>query len=113
MLAVALLFLVGVWIWLLGFAASDLLRRGDLGIGGKAAWLLALLGLPYLGVLVYIAREGGGLAERRKAPSDDLRRALCEIAVSASDELAKLDGLRARKAISPAEYNRLRSHLLD
>lgn len=113
MLQVAALFLVVVWIWLLVVAAIDLARHRDLAPGGKAAWLVALVALPYLGVLAYIAREGGGMAARRKAPSDELRRALRTIAISAADELAKLDGLRARKAISPAEYNRLRSGLLD
>lgn len=113
MVQVVVLFLVVVWTWLLVVAAIDLLRRRDLGLGGKAAWMVALLGLPYLGVLAYIAREGGGMAARRRQPSDELRWALRSMAVSATDELAKLDGLRARKAISPAEYNRLRSGLLD
>ena len=113
MLLFASIFLVVVWMWLLLFAVGDLLRRADLGIVGRAAWLLALVALPYVGVLAYIAREGRGMARRRKAPSDDLRRALRQLAVSAVDELAKLEGLRARKAISTAEYNRLRSRLLE
>lgn len=113
MLLFASIFLVVVWIWLLLFAAGDLLRRPDLGIGRRSAWLLALVAVPYVGVLAYVAREGRGMAERRRAPSDDLRRALRQLAVSASDELAKLEGLRARKAISLAEYNRLRSRLLE
>ena len=113
MLLIAAIFLAAVWIWLLLFSANDLLRRRDLGTGGKAAWLLVLAGIPFLGVLVYVARESGGMAERRRAASEDLRQALRQLAVSASDELTKLDGLRRRKAISPAEYNRLRSRLLD
>lgn len=113
MLAVVGVFLVVVWIWLLVVAAADLLRRDDLSPGRKAAWAAALVGLPYLGVLAYIAREGGGMAERRRAPSDELRRSLRALAASATDELAKLEALRARKAISPSEYNRLRSRLLE
>jgi hypothetical protein len=113
MLPVAAGFLVVVWIWLLVVAATDLLRRDDLSAGGKAAWALLLVALPYAGVLAYVAREGGGMAERRKAPSEELRRSLRAIAVSAADELAKLEGLRARKAISPSEYNRLRSRFLE
>lgn len=107
----AIAFLVAVWIWLLIVAAIDLLRRDDLGMGGKSAWLALMVGVPYGGLLAYIARESGGMAQRRKAPSDDLRQALGLLGRSAVDELAKLDRLRARQAISPDEYKRLRSQL--
>ena len=52
------------------------------------------------------------MAQRRGAPSDELRQALREIATSASDELVKLERLRARQAISASEYDRLRAQLL-
>jgi hypothetical protein len=37
--------------WIVG--AVSVLRRGDLGAGGKALWLVVLLVLPLLGLLVY------------------------------------------------------------
>jgi Phospholipase_D-nuclease N-terminal len=37
--------------WIVG--AVSVLRRGDLGVGGKALWLVVLLVLPLLGLLVY------------------------------------------------------------
>ena len=37
--------------WVVGAAA--VLRRGDLGAGGKALWLVVLLVLPIVGLLVY------------------------------------------------------------
>jgi H+/Cl- antiporter ClcA len=41
--------------WILAWAvgALSVLRRGDLGGGGKALWLVVLLVLPFLGLLVY------------------------------------------------------------
>jgi Phospholipase_D-nuclease N-terminal len=44
---------VAAWIlaWVVG--AVSVLRRGDLGLGGKALWLVVLLVLPFLGLLVY------------------------------------------------------------
>jgi hypothetical protein len=113
MLAVGATFLVAVWIWLVVVAANDLLRRDDLSPGRRAAWGLGLVALPYAGVLAYIASQGAAMAERRRAPSEELRRSLRAMAVSATDELAKLEGLHARKAISPSEYDRLRSRLLE
>ncbi len=105
-------FLTLVWAWLIAFTAGDLLRRADLSVGHKAAWLLVMVGVPIGGVLLYIARDGVGMAERRKATSDELRHALRALATSASDELVKLEALRARQAISAAEYDRLRAQLL-
>ena len=37
--------------WMVG--AVSVLRRRDLGAGGKALWLVVLLVLPFLGLLVY------------------------------------------------------------
>ncbi len=45
--------LVAAWIlaWVVGAVA--VFRRGDLGIGGKALWLVVLLVFPFLGLLVF------------------------------------------------------------
>jgi len=34
-------------------AVVDVFRRHDLSTGGKAAWVIALLVLPFIGLLVY------------------------------------------------------------
>jgi ABC-type uncharacterized transport system permease subunit len=50
LLAIAVM---AAWIlaWIVG--AVSVSRRGDLGAGGKALWLVVLLVLPFLGLLVY------------------------------------------------------------
>lgn len=40
-----------IFVWLL--VAVRVLRRHDLGVGGKVLWLVAILVLPVLGLLVY------------------------------------------------------------
>ena len=40
-----------VFVWLL--VATRVLRRNDLGAGGKALWLIVILVLPFLGLLLY------------------------------------------------------------
>jgi hypothetical protein len=37
--------------WVVG--AISVLRRGDLGVGGKLVWLVVFLVLPVFGLLVY------------------------------------------------------------
>ena len=40
-----------IFVWLL--VAARVLRRHDLGVGGKALWLLVILFLPLLGLFAY------------------------------------------------------------
>ena len=52
------------WIWLLILIISDLFRR-DVSGWAKAAWVVALIILPFLGTLIYLIAEGKGMTERR------------------------------------------------
>ena len=52
------------WIWLLIMIFSDLFRRHVSG-WAKAAWVVFLIILPFLGVLIYLIAEGKGMTERR------------------------------------------------
>jgi hypothetical protein len=47
-LAAVVLFLV-LWVR----AVVDVVRRRDLSVGGKAAWAIAMLIIPFIGLLVY------------------------------------------------------------
>jgi len=42
-----------VWVFVWFLVATRVLRRRDLGAGGKALWLLVILLLPFLGLLLY------------------------------------------------------------
>ena len=53
-----------VWIWLMIVILSDLFRR-DLSGWAKAAWVVFLIILPFLGTLIYLIANGSGMAERR------------------------------------------------
>jgi Phospholipase_D-nuclease N-terminal len=46
--AVIVLFLI-LWVR----AVLDVIRRPDLSVGGKAAWAVGMLVLPFIGLLVY------------------------------------------------------------
>ena len=35
------------------FLVIDVVRRRDLSVGGKAAWAIAMLLIPFIGLLVY------------------------------------------------------------
>ena len=61
--AVILLFLV-LWVR----AVIDVVRRGDLTVGVKAAWALAMLIVPFIGLLVYtmLRPSDGQIAQRSR-----------------------------------------------
>jgi hypothetical protein len=63
--AVIVLFLL---LWLR--AVLDLFRkRGDLSVGGKAAWTIGMLVFPFIGLLVYtmLRPADSQIAQRRRA----------------------------------------------
>jgi hypothetical protein len=107
------IFIFVLWLWLLVTTAIDLFRRSDVSAVGRFLWAIVLVGLPYVGTLAYILREGTGMAERKRIQSEELRDALRELAgFSAADELLKLDRLKAQNIISKEEYMMLRSRLV-
>ena len=54
-----------IWFWLLIVIFADLFRRHDVSGWGKAAWVVFLIVLPFLGVLVYLISQSTGMTERR------------------------------------------------
>ena len=51
------------WIWILVVILTDVFRRRDISGWGKAAWIVFLIVLPFLGVLVYMISQHDGMAE--------------------------------------------------
>ena len=107
------IFIFIMWFWLLISIAGDLFRRNDISGWGKAAWIIVLILIPYIGVLVYLITQGRGMAERNAQQAqqarEELRRA---VGFSAADEIEKLDRLKKAGTISDAEFTRLRAQLV-
>ena len=106
------IFVFVVWFWLFINVAADLFRRHDISGWVKAIWVIALIVVPYLGVLIYLIFQERGMAERnaRQAQQarDELRRV---VGFSAADEIEKLDRLKKAGSISDAEFARLRARI--
>ena len=54
-----------LWIWLAITCFMDIFRRHDTGGFAKALWVIFIIVLPYLGVLVYLIANHGGMADRQ------------------------------------------------
>ena len=58
------------WFWLLISIAGDVFRRHDIGGGKKAAWLLFMIFVPFLGVFTYLIANSEGMAIRAQERAD-------------------------------------------
>jgi Phospholipase_D-nuclease N-terminal len=54
-----------IWIWMVIMVLIDVFSRRDLSGWAKAAWVVFIIVLPFLGVLVYLIAYSAGIAERR------------------------------------------------
>ena len=100
-----------IWIWLLIVVFSDLFRSHDLSGWAKAAWVIGIVILPYLGVLLYLIVRGHKMAEHAQqaaAAQDAAAKAYIQQAAgtsgSTADEIQRLADLKAQGVISDAEF---------
>lgn len=111
-------FLFVVWIWLLITVYSDIFRSDDLSGVAKAAWVVFVLLLPYIGVLAYLIVRGSKMQERRMREAAAADAAVKDYirdvsgTTSAADELVKLADLRDRGVITDAEFEAQKAKLL-
>jgi type VI protein secretion system component VasK len=57
-------FLWVAWLIILFRIVGDIFRRHDISGWAKAAWLVFVIALPFLGVLVYLIAQGQHMARR-------------------------------------------------
>jgi len=106
-------FLFVVWFWLLIIVFGDLFRRRDISGWAKAAWVIALLIFPYLGVFVYLVSQGTGMTERNRQQVQQTREELRQVVgFSVADEIEKLGRLKNSGSITDEEFTRLRAKLV-
>jgi hypothetical protein len=54
-----------IWIWIAITVLIDVFRRHDISGWGKAAWVVFIVILPWIGVLAYLIFNHSGMTERR------------------------------------------------
>jgi Short C-terminal domain/Phospholipase_D-nuclease N-terminal len=109
-------FLFIIWIWILITVFADIFRRKDTSGFGKAAWIIFVILLPYLGVLVYLIANHDGMADRnikqveaQQARTDEYIRS---VAGGAAAEIEKAKGLLDSGAITQAEFDAIKQKAL-
>jgi Phospholipase_D-nuclease N-terminal len=105
-----------IWIWLLIEVFRDIFRSHDLSGGAKAAWLVGIIVLPFVGVFIYLIARGhkmGEHAARDAAARDEAMHAYIQSAAgtSAADDLSRLADLKERGVISSDEFAQLKARM--
>ena len=106
-----------IWFWLLITVFADIFRRHDTSGWSKAAWIVFVIILPFLGVLIYLIIESKGMAERNmaaaqtaKAETDDYIRSVA--ASDPAEQIARAKELLDSGAISATEFDALKQKAL-
>ncbi|MET9603653.1 SHOCT domain-containing protein [Streptomyces sp. NPDC006512] len=114
------IFLWVMWLILLFHIIVDVFRDHEMNGWLKAAWLLFLILIPFLGVLVYVIARGKNMGKReikhaqeqQEAFNSYIRETAGTPGKSTADELARLSELKAKGDLSEAEFQAAKQKLL-
>jgi hypothetical protein len=107
-----------IFIWIAITVLIDVFRRHDISGWGKAAWVVVVVILPWIGVLAYLIVNHDGMTERRmqeaqaaQAQFDDYVRTTAGSGGAAA-EIEKAKQLLDSGAISQAEFDAIKAKAL-
>jgi ABC-type multidrug transport system fused ATPase/permease subunit len=118
LLTVLEIFLFAAWLVVLFMVITDLFRDHGMSGWGKAAWILFLIILPFLGTLVYLIARGSGMQQRSIAAQQEAQKqfdAYVKQAAeggTAADELTKLSKLHDDKKLSDEEFEKAKAKIV-
>ena len=106
------------WIWIAITCFSDIFRRHDIGGGHKAAWVVFIILVPFLGVLVYLIAQHDGMRDRALEQAKTQQQAMDQhirdtAAGGSATEIAKAKELLDAGAISQSEFDAIKAKALS
>jgi phospholipase D-like protein/putative oligomerization/nucleic acid binding protein len=108
-----------IFIWIAITVLIDVFRRHDISGWGKAAWVVFVVLLPWIGVLAYLIFNHTGMNERRaketreaQAQFDDYVRRTAGSGGAAS-EIEKAKELLENGTITQAEFDGIKAKALS
>ena len=104
------------WIWIAITCFMDIFRRHDIGGGHKAAWVVFIILIPFLGVLVYLIAQHDGMRDRTleqaKAQQAAMDQYVRDTAGGSASEIAKAKELLDSGAITQADFDAIKAKAL-
>ena len=112
---IVIFFVWVAWLMILFRIFADVFRRHDISGWGKAAWLVFVVVVPFLGVLVYLIANGQEMSQRDLEQSRAARAEFDDYVKStagsggAAAEIDKAKQLLDSGAITQAEFDALKA----
>jgi len=106
-----------IWIWIVITVLIDIFRRHDIGGWAKAAWVIFVAVLPWLGVLIYLIAQHDGMRERSIKQARSQQQAFDDYVRDtagggAAADIAKAKELLDSGAITQPEFEALKAKAL-
>ena len=107
-----------IWIWTVIVVLADVFSRHDTSGWAKAAWVVFIIVLPFLGVLIYLITNGKGMTERKVKQSETSRAEFDDYVKSvaspggAAGEIETAKQLLDSGAITQQEFDALKAKAL-
>jgi hypothetical protein len=106
-----------IWIWIAITVLADVFRRHDIGGWAKAAWVVFVIVIPFLGVLVYLIAQHDGMRERSVKQAESQKQAfdtyVRDAAGGSAAEIAKAKQLLDAGTITQAEFDAIKTKALQ
>ena len=118
LLTVLEIFVFAAWLMVLFTIIGDLFRDHEMSGWGKAAWIIFLIFIPFLGTLIYLIVRGQGMRDRALAEQQEAQKQLDTYVKqtagggSEADELTKLAKLHDDKKLSDEEFERAKAKIV-
>ena len=105
-----------IWIWIVITVFIDVFRRDDIGGWQKAAWVVFVIVLPFLGVLVYLIAQHDGMRRRGEKQAQAQQQAfddyVRDTAGGSAGQIAQAKELLDSGAITQEEFDKLKAKAL-
>jgi uncharacterized membrane protein YcjF (UPF0283 family) len=105
-----------IYIWIAITILIDVFRRHDIGGFAKAAWVIFVIVLPFLGILIYLIAEHDGMRDRSVKQAQAQQAAFDEYvrqaAGGSAGEIAKAKELLDSGTITQAEFDAIKAKAL-
>ena len=107
-----------LFIWIAIGAFTDLFRRRDISGWGKAAWVVVIAILPWIGVLAYLILNHDGMAERSEKQTQAVQSQFDEYVRQAAgkggpaSEIETAKKLLESGTITQAEFDAIKAKAL-
>ena len=102
-----------IYIWIAITVLIDVFRRHDIGGFTKAAWVVFVIVLPFLGILIYLIAEHDGMRVRSVQQAHAQQAAFEEYvrqaAGGSAGEIAKAKELLDAGTITQAEFDAIKA----